>query len=61
MAVKIQNDILNQMVCQGKMVSKLVEDQKYQEFIQTQTWRLPVFILIPVVTILILALIVFVG
>ena len=53
LADNIIDQILNEMKCgDNELVSKLVEQQKYEEELSTQLWRIPVYIAVPLITIL---------
>lgn len=54
---KIVKDVLKKMTCDGRNLYDLVEEQKRAELISTQKWRIPVYIALPIIFVLILILI----
>ena len=54
---RVTNEILKEMTCDGNNLYAMVEEQKRAELISTQKWRIPVYITLPIVFVLILCLI----
>ena len=58
---RIQREVLEKITCgnDNQSVWALVEDQKYDEYLSQQTWRLPVMVTVPIVGSALLALIIY--
>ena len=53
--------ILKKLYCGNQNLYQLMEEQKYNENLSTQTWRLPVMIISPVIGVVVLVLIGYTG
>ena len=56
---RIQTTVFERMTCGGKLLMDLVRQQKYEEEESLKTWKLPVSIVTPFISIIILILIVY--
>ena len=56
-STRVTNEILKEMTCDGDNLYAMVEEQKRAELISTQKWRIPVYVTLPIVFMLILCLI----
>ena len=61
LAKKIENDVLSEMYCNGKQVSKLVRDQIADETHKEDAWILPVTIGTPIAFVFLIAILTFIG
>jgi len=58
-ANRIRSEVLERMTCDGQLLMDLVRRQKYEESESLKTWKLPVLVVSPIVTVIILLLTVY--
>ena len=57
---RIVDDILKEMTCNEQNLYELVQQQKYEEYISQQVWRIPVFIFTGAVSFFVVLLIIYI-